>query len=137
MNFHQLTFGAILCLLSLTSCANRTSREQSKPVKFGKVQFFDTVHHFGHIPIENPVDSFDFKFVNISDRMVVVLDAKTSCHCTKVDYSRKPIQAGDTSYIRVIYDGTGRQPEFFNKSVTVYTSAANDFIHLRIDGELK
>ena len=112
-------------------------KEESSTIKFGRVEFVDTVHHFDDISLGNPIDSFDFKFVNTSDRLIVVLDVKTSCHCTTAKYPHAPVEPGDTSYIRVIYDGTGRKPEYFYKTTTVYTSATNELIRLHIDGQLR
>ena len=127
-----------MLLLTFLSCMNSSQKGQRmKPIMFGGVEFLDTVHHLGDIPFEEPVRSFDFKFVNHSKRLLVILDAKPSCRCTKVEYPMKPVSTGDTSYIRVTYDGTGRSPEYFNKSVTVYTNVADNLIELKIKGVLK
>lgn len=126
-----------IVLMGLTSCNQQAHKQNGNSIRFGGIEFMDTIHHFGEIRMESPVDSFDFKFVNKSERLLVILDARTSCHCTKVDFLRKPIQPGDTSFIRVTYDGTGRTAEHFNKSVTIYTNVADKMINLRIDGYLK
>lgn len=119
------------------SCIRKENGKTAETIRIGGVEFFDTIHHFGDIRLGQPVDSFDFKFVNRSGRLLVILDAKTSCHCTKVFFHRRPVYPNDTSYIRVTYDGTNRSPEYFNKSVTIYTNVADEFIELRIDGNLK
>lgn len=126
-----------LLIFILASCDFHAQKSKSQGIRFGKVEFLDTVHDFGIIPIGSPIDTFDFKFVNISEQLLVILDVKTSCHCTKAEYSLQPILPGDTSFIRVIYDGTGRKPEYFKKTVTVYTSATNNLIHLHINGYLQ
>ena len=124
-----------LCLMGI-SCDRKTNNEnsfQDKP----DICFLDTLHDFGTIPMDSPVDSFDFRFVNKSGQAVVILAARTSCECTKAVFPKRPVLAGDSSYVRVIYDGTGRRPEFFNKSVTVTTSASFEDVILEISGELK
>lgn len=123
----------IVCYL--VSCKSKNQDQKVEESLF--INFFETKHHFNDIPLNNPVDSFDFIFTNKGNRLLVILHAKTSCHCTKVKYSKAPIQPGDTSFVRVIYDGTGRSPEYFNKSVDIYSNASNDIIKLHIDGNLK
>lgn len=85
----------------------------------------------------SPVDSFDFRFVNTLDHPIVILSAKTSCECTSATYPHIPVMPDDTSYIRVIYNGNGRKPEYFNKSVKVTSSASDIDVILEITGELK
>ena len=127
----------VIVLMAAASCIRKENGQTAGTIRIGGIEFFDTIHHFGDIRMEQPVDSFDFKFVNRSGRLLVILDARTSCHCTRVFFQRQPVPPDDTSYIRVIYDGTDRSPEYFNKSVTVYTNVADELIELRIDGNLK
>lgn len=99
--------------------------------------FLDSVLSMGIIPLSNPIASVDFRFVNNGTQPIVVLGAKPSCECTSVEYSYEPVLPGDTSHIIVTFDGTGRSPEFFSKSVTVTTSASSNDKILYFEGELK
>lgn len=101
------------------------------------ISFKDTLHHFESISLSQPIDSFDFVFTNTGKGRLVILGVKTSCHCTRVSYPHEPVESGKQSYIRVFYDGTGRQPEYFNKSVKVSTNARYEPYILRISGNLK
>ncbi|MBR5481217.1 MAG: DUF1573 domain-containing protein [Bacteroidaceae bacterium] len=127
----------ILWITILSSCINRNHESSFNNIKRGEIEFLDTIHHFDIIHKDNPIDSFDFKFVNTGESLLAVIDAKTSCNCTKIHFSREPIQPGDTSYIRVIYDGKGRNSEFFAKTVIVYTSASKEFVRLHINGQIQ
>lgn len=118
----------------LSSCNNE---KKGKQIVLNSIEFLDTIHHFGVIPLSNPIDSVDFKFINRGSNLLVILNAKPSCRCTKVKYPKYPISSGDTSYVRVIYDGTGRNPEYFNKSVEIYTNASSSLLKLNINGQLK
>lgn len=120
----------------LSSC-KRKYKDTSNIVSRTYIHFLDTINHFNRISLDNAVDSFDFQFVNMSNQPLVILSAKTSCECTIAKYPKIPVMPADTSYIRVIYDGRGRKPEYFNKSVTVVSSASFDEIVLEITGELK
>ena len=121
--------------LILVSCNNKKS-SPSNDIQ-GEIEWKDSVHDFGTVDLKNPIDSFDFKFKNTGNQVIAVLQAKTSCHCTEVKYPKEPIRSGEESYIRVIYNGTGRSPEYFNKSVRVYTTASFHPKLLRIRGKLK
>ena len=129
--------GTIIMMMFI-SCKNRnTGSLQIRESVKSSIVFIDTIHHFGNVSMENPVDSFDFKFRNTGTQNVVVLNASTSCQCTEVRYSTKPVTPGDESFIRVIYNGKGRSPEYFRKYVLVYTSAAQENVKLVIDGQLQ
>lgn len=125
-----------LVLLLGASCGNKKGTTNAGHLR-SAIEFEDTIHHFGTIYRENPIDSFDFKFKNTGNKLVVILGANTSCKCTTVKHGFEPIKPEETSYIRVIYDGTGRQPEYFSKSAIIYTSASDELIKLTIDGKLQ
>ena len=112
-----------LCLMGI-SCVHKVNDEKSFQNKSG-ICFLDTLHDFGIIPMGSPVDSFDFRFVNTLDHPIVILSANV------------PVLPDDTSYIRVKYNGNGRQAEYFNKSVKVTSSASDIDVMLEITGELK
>ena len=95
------------------------------------------MHHFGSIPLSQPVDSFDFRFRNEGPGRLVILGHKSPCHCTLVKYTQQPIEPGEMSFVRVIYDGRGRPAEYFNKSVLVYTNASALPVKLAFDGRLE
>lgn len=124
-----------ISLLGL-SCVHKTNNENFSHNTKG-ICFLDTIHDFGTIPMDVPVDSFDFRFVNTLNHPIVILSAKTSCECTIATYPHVPVMPDDTSYIRVIYNGNGREAEYFNKSVKVTSSASDIDVMLEITGELK
>lgn len=126
----------VFTLLS-ASCQSKPKTTSEVSDDLYSIEFKDTMHHFGIIHQENPIDSFDFEFTNTGTTLIVILAARTSCKCTAVKYLPKPIKPGDTSYVRVIYDGTGRNPEYFNKSVFIYTNASDKELQLRFDGVLQ
>lgn len=101
------------------------------------ITFLDSTLSMGIIPQSSPIASVDFRFVNTGTQPIVVLGAKPSCECTSVSYSYEPVLTGDTSHIIVSYDGTGRSPEFFSKSVIVTTSASSNDQVLTFEGELR
>lgn len=121
--------------LYMHACVNK--EKQTNERNIARIAFADTLHDFGSIPLSAPVDSFDFRYRNTGKQPLVVLGLRTSCHCTVATYDARPVQPGDSSYIRVTYDGRGRQAEYFEKSVLVYTNASERPQQLLIRGRLE
>ena len=132
-------FPLMLCILLLNNlCACRQVQRSRLGQNSEKgVVFLDTLHDFGIIPQDNPLDSFDFKFVNHTGAAMMVLAVETSCECTTATYPHVAVPDGDTSCIHVAYDGRGRGPEAFFRQVMVTTSNADDPYLLEIYGEVK
>ena len=124
-------------LLLLLTCCSRSSNNGRTHELAGSIHFLDTVHSLGVLQTDNPVDSFDFRFVNTGSHPVVILATRSSCECTSASYPMVPVLPGDTSYVRVTYNGRGRKPEFISKSVSVTSSASVNDVLLEIYGELK
>lgn len=125
---------AIFSLFTQCSSKNTHINTANEGVHYA---FIDSIHDFGVIQRNSPIASHDFRFVNTGTKPIVVLGVDVSCECTKADYVHDPVMPGDTSYIRVTYDGTGRGAEHFNKSVFVTTNAAGDPFELTFEGELR
>ena len=132
-----LCFLLILLIPLISACHKRTSSTTMQNTKTSDICFTDTLHNFGTIPLSQPIDSFDFKFTNCGQKKLVILGVEVSCRCTKVYYSHAPIEPDKESFIRVIYDARGHQPEFFNKSIKVISNAKKDIVTLKISGNLQ
>jgi len=122
--------------LPASSCG-RAGKSPSPDVGQAAIAFADSMHRFHEITLQQPVDSFDFVFTNTGNGPLVILGVETSCHCIRASYEQKPVPAGGKSYVRVVYDGSGRGPEYFHKSVRVVSNAVNTSVkELVITGEL-
>ena len=122
--------------MMVSACGNKP-RSVSLASGFPAITFPDTLHDFGIIPLSNPVDSFEFWYSNTGRTPLVVLGLQASCHCVTAIYDARPVQPGDSSYIRVKYDGRGRSAEYFEKSVAVYTNASDRPQRLIVRGRLE
>ncbi len=74
----------------------------------------------GEIP-QNKPKSIDFEFKNTGKTPVIITNVKASCGCTATDYTKTPIQAGQTAKITATYNAATKGA--FAKTVTVTTSA--------------
>ena len=104
---------------------------QTADIKFDK-----TTHDFGTFSENNPVVSCVFTFTNIGDAPLVIHQAVASCGCTVPDYTKEPILPGKTGTIKVTYNGTGKYPGHFKKSITLRTNAKTEMLRLYIEGNM-
>lgn len=104
---------------------------QSADIKFDK-----TSHNFGTFSEDNPKVTCTFKFTNTGDKLLVIHQAIASCGCTVPQYSKEPIKPGESGEIVVTYDGTGKFPGHFKKSITLRTNAKKEIIRLYVEGDM-
>ena len=100
------------------------------------ISFDKTSHNFGTFPEESPKVTCTFKFTNTGDKLLVIHQAIASCGCTVPDYPKEPIKPGESGEIVVTYDGTGKFPGHFKKSITLRTKAKKEIIRLYIEGDM-
>ncbi|WP_291527977.1 DUF1573 domain-containing protein [Bacteroides sp. UBA939] len=74
-----------------------------------------------------------FTLINTGTNPLVVDDVSTSCGCTSVEYSQKPVRPGDSVSLHVTYKA--EHPEHFDKTITVYCNAKPSPVVLRITGD--
>lgn len=84
----------------------------------GKISFEKTTHDFGKIKEELKSAVYKFKFSNVGDGDLKLLNVRTSCGCTASEYTKTPIKPGQTGEIKVTYH-TSHRPGSFRKSITV------------------
>lgn len=79
------------------------------------------------------VQALEFEFTNTSDTPVSILEAKGSCGCTQVEYSKAPIQSGGRAFVKANF--TASKAGVFNKNIRVKTSNSDEYTFLRFKGE--
>lgn len=104
---------------------------QSADIKFDKMS-----HNFGTFSEDSPKVTCTFKFTNTGDKLLVIHQAIASCGCTVPQYSKEPIKPGESGEIVVTYDGTGKFPGHFKKSITLRTNAKKEIIRLFVEGDM-
>ncbi|MFI3302813.1 MAG: DUF1573 domain-containing protein [Rikenellaceae bacterium] len=117
---------AILLVISLLFIQ---SAVWAQPLKFSASQW-----NFGTIAEDGGDVSHTFEFTNATDKPIVITDIKTTCGCTTPQYSKQPIAAGAQSTIEITYDPMYR-PGVFSRDITIYTSASNDPMTIKISGD--
>ena len=99
---------------------------------------FDTLtHNFGKFSEKEPVVNCTFSFTNIGEQNLVINQAIASCGCTVAEYTKDPIKPGEKGQIKVTYNGAGKFPGHFKKSITVRTNGKVEMTRLYIEGDME
>lgn len=100
------------------------------------IKFEKTSHDFGTFPESQKV-TCTFKFTNVGDKLLVIHQAIASCGCTVPQYSKEPIKPGESGEIVVTYNGIGKFPGHFKKSITIRSNAKQEIVRLYIEGDMQ
>lgn len=120
-----------LLLMMLASLVAYAQQEQPE-IKFDK-----TVHNFGTFSEKTPVQTAVFAFTNIGKAPLIINQAIASCGCTIPSYTKEPIMPGEKGTVKVTYNGKGKFPGHFKKSITIRTNGKVEMVRLYIEGEMK
>ena len=99
------------------------------------VQLIDSVYNFGNIKQGQSV-SFNFKFKNTGKKALIVTNASASCGCTVPEKPERPIMPGQTSFIKVVFNSTGKSGHQ-DKNVTVSANTNPSFPTIKLIGEVE
>lgn len=122
----------ILFFIFLIAGIGYASAQGGAEIKFDK-----TTHDFGTFSENSPKVTGSFTFTNIGDAPLVIHQAVASCGCAVPEYTKEPIMPGKTGKITVTYDGTGKFPGHFKKSISLRTNAKTEMVRLFIEGDME
>ena len=94
------------------------------------LNFSVTTHQFGTIKEEAGKVSYKFKYINDSDKPIVIMRVGTSCGCTVPVYSKKPILPNEKGEILVTFN-PNRRPGSFSKTITINTNDGKRMLHIK------
>lgn len=123
-------FLLVIYLGLLFSCSTK-SKSPTAP----RIVFNDTICHLA-LNRDNPRDSFDFVYKNAGDKKLVIYTVDPSCHCLTAKFEQTLLAKGDSSYIRIYFDATNEQGEFW-RTLDVYTNARKEPYTLEIEGTIE
>ena len=115
----------MLCTFGYASAQNKAD------IKFDK-----TTHNFGTFSEKSPVQKCTFTFTNVGNAPLVINQAIASCGCTVPTYTKEPIAPGQSGKIDVTYNGKGKFPGNFKKTITVRTNGKTEMTRLYITGNM-
>ncbi len=121
----------LMTLLFVCGITAATAQKEAE-IKFDKV-----THNFGKFSEKEPVVSCVFTYTNVGEKPLIINQAVASCGCTVPEYTKTPVKPGEKGQIKVTYNGTGKFPGHFKKSITVRTNGAVEMTRLYIEGDME
>ncbi len=85
-----------------------TANETSKSEKMPKIIFEKKLHDFGRLS-EGENIAYSFKFTNTGDANLLISNCDATCGCTVADFPKNPIKPGETGFITVTFNSTGKR----------------------------
>lgn len=101
-----------------------------------EITFDKTTHNFGTFSENSPKVTCKFQFKNTGDGPLVIHQAIASCGCTVPRYPKESLKPGESGEITVTYDGTGKFPGHFRKTITIRTNGKKEITRLYIEGDM-
>lgn len=105
--------------------------------KEAEIKFEKTTYDFGTFSESTPIQKCTFTFTNIGEAPLIIHQAIASCGCTVPQYTKKPIAPGEKGTLSVTYNGKGRFPGHFKKSITIRTNGKPEMLRLYIEGTME
>jgi hypothetical protein len=127
LNMKKIALMTLLLMCGLTAALAQKPAE----IKFDKL-----THDFGTFSESSPVVTYTFTYTNVGESPLIINQAVASCGCTVPEYTKTPIKPGEKGQIKVTYNGTGKFPGHFKKSITVRTNGVVEMTRLYIEGEM-
>ena len=112
------------------------AQEEVKAKDKGEMKFEHTRHNFGVFAQDTAIVTHEFIFTHVGKSPLIIHQASASCGCTVPEYTLEPIMPGEKGKITVTYNGKGRRPGVFRKSVTIHNNGRQTPIRIYIEGEM-
>ena len=102
-----------------------------------EIKFDVLSKNVGNFKEADAVQTAVYSFTNVGNQPLVIQQATASCGCTVPEYTKAPIAPGEKGQIKVTYNGKGKFPGHFKKTVTVRTNGKVEMTRLYIEGEME
>lgn len=122
----------LFAMLALMLSVGYASAQQQAKIKFDKLTY-----DFGKFSESTPVQKCTFTFTNVGDAPLIINQAVASCGCTIPKYTKQPIAPGEKGTLNVTYNGKGRFPGHFKKTITVRTNGNPEMTRLYVEGTME
>lgn len=132
----KIIFGTLACATFAACRPNQQAKQATKDEVYdARISFQDSLHDFGTFPTDSALQAYTFHFRNTGDSPAVLVDVSPSCRCISADYTREIIRAGESGWVKVVFDGTQSAEGYFDKSVRVRINGSQVYT-LRVKGKM-
>jgi hypothetical protein len=122
-----------LFVMTMLLMCGLTAALAQKPAE---IRFDKLTHNFGTFSEKEPVVTCTFTYTNIGEQPLIINQAVASCGCTVPEYTKERVKPGEKGQIKVTYNGTGKFPGHFKKSITIRSNGAVEMTRLYIEGDM-
>lgn len=116
----------------LVACLSMQAQGNQAEIKFDKI-----THNFGTFSEKDPIQTATFTFTNVGSAPLIINQAIASCGCTVPTFTKQPIKPGEKGEIKVKYNGTGKFPGHFKKSITIRCNGKTEMTRLYVEGNME
>lgn len=102
-----------------------------------KIKFDNVSLDLGTFSENDAVQKCTYTFTNVGDQPLVINQAIASCGCTVPTYTKTPVQPGKKGSVTVTYNGKGKFPGHFKKTITIRTNGVPEVVRLYVEGNMK
>ncbi len=133
----------LLIIFMMMSCSGDRSRVPANVVNIPNsasgdqdlemlpvMTFERTEHDFGKV-IQGEIVSYSFKFQNTGKADLVIANISASCGCTAGKYPKQPVKPGETAFIEISFDSSGRTG-FQNKTLDIAANTQPSVLTLTV-----
>ncbi len=106
------------------------------PDNYADIKFDTLTINLGRFHASDGKQTCTFTFTNVGNAPLVINQANTTCGCTVAQYTKTPVQPGESGTIDVSYNGKGKMPGHFKKTITVRSNAKKEMTRLTIEGDM-
>ncbi|MBI9064610.1 MAG: DUF1573 domain-containing protein [Marinilabiliaceae bacterium] len=111
----------IFCIIAtLVIGCNTSLKSKYSGTGQGVLVFEKEMHNFGQVNYGD-ILGVSFKCYNQGCESVIINKVILGCGCTEVNYSKEPLEPGDSLYLEVVFDSKGLQGRQVKK-VTIQAS---------------
>lgn len=134
-----IVLSLILCsLISVHAQTSKTTSKSSAKSSYtgtgAEIKFDKLTVDFGTLKVGD-VKIVTITYTNIGKKPLILDDVISSCDCTTVEWSKKPVMPGQKGTIKAKY--TAKNTGLISKRLTVLSNANTDRVILQLKGEVK
>jgi hypothetical protein len=127
---------ATLCVGAQVHQVKAAQTVSAKAEKQAEITFDTLRVNLGTFSEKSGEQHCSFHFTNTGDAPLVINQAFASCGCTVPTYTKDPVKPGQRGQIDVTYNGKGKFPGHFSKTITIRSNAKSEIVRLTIEGEM-
>ena len=127
----------LLISVLILSCMINTMAQSDNEKKQAEIKFEKLSHNFGTFSETDPIVTCVFVYTNVGESPLIINQAVATCGCTVPEYTKTPVQPGEKGEIKITYNGTGKFPGHFKKSITIRTNGVIEMTRLYVEGDME